>query len=63
MFFQVLARIRKYLQQLGRKIDNIVQQHEASCNQYKQSSKFSILVMLASFRQEGNSEEYYLALC
>ncbi|XP_020273796.1 protein CHROMATIN REMODELING 5-like isoform X3 [Asparagus officinalis] len=34
---KVLARIRKYLQQLGKKIDDIVQQHEASCNQFKQS--------------------------
>lgn len=35
--FQVLARIRKYLQLLGRKIDKIVKDHELY---YKQESKY-----------------------
>lgn len=34
LLLQVLLRIRRYLQLIGRKIDNIVQQHEVS---YKQS--------------------------
>lgn len=43
LFLQVLLRIRKYLQLIGRKIDKIVQQHEVT---YKQSRKYSIFYLI-----------------